>query len=769
MRNTLITLLCGTAVVVGCKTTDSQKTQPEPVIIQFGEQQVPTSEFRYVYEKNNANSPDIYTEESLRDYLTLYTNFKLKVYDAERMGLDTTEAFETELDGYKQQLAQPYLTEKSVTEQLVSEAYERLKQEVNASHILIEVAPEADPRDTLAAYNKAVSIRQQALGGRDFATLARHYSQDPSVTRNDGNLGYFTALQMVYPFEDAAFRTPVGGVSEPVRTRFGYHIIKVHDRRPSRGRVKVAHLMVRANTGMSEADSLQAKRKIDELAKRLADGEPWDALVAQFSEDNSSRNRGGVLPIFGTGNMIPSFEEAAFALKNPGDLSEPTQTPYGWHIIKLIEKEGLAPFSELENDLRAKVNKDSRSELNRSALIKRLKSENEFAEKASNVDAALAGVDSTFLTGTWKYDPNATHLTDVLFTVKDSTLTRRDFYNYLSEHQRKSANTSPEYAARLAYDQYVDETLVAYERDHLAEKYVDYRMLVKEYRDGILLFQLMDEKVWSQAIEDTAGLRSFFEQHRDDYRWDERAQAVIYNTANQDVLREVKQKLDGKIFPIQEKFSDITFEAGQSELTEPQKDQLAELLGRAQRDSTLYIDVIGHVDASEKSSVSKARALAVRNYFAEQGIEEKRLIAKDFGRRPPVGAAKLPHNRRVSFLAYSSSNEELERLLNVEQSLNLDVIEGKFQKGDQPVLDQIEWKPGTYEVARDGRIYLVKIKTIEAPRGKTLSEARGQAISDYQNYLEQQWVEQLRATYPVTVNEEEVQKLIRPKSTSQGE
>ena len=763
--NKVWAVLLLTAAMAGCKTADSRKTPDEPVLIKLGTTQVPTQEFLYVYKKNNASPDADQPGQGLREYLELYTNFKLKVLDAERLGLDTTEAFRRELEGYREQLAQPYLTEKSVTEQLIREAYARLQEEINASHILITVDPDADPRDTLAAYQKAVSLRQQALGGRDFGKLAVDNSQDPSAAGNEGNLGWFTALQMVYPFEDAAYRTPVGQVSPPVRTRFGYHLIKVLQRRSAQGKVRVSHLMVRANPGMPAEDSLAAKRKIDEIYRRLEAGEPWDRLVLQFSEDNASRNRGGQLPAFGTGNMIPTFEEAAFGLKAAGDVSPPVQTPYGWHIIRLEERYPLETFEQLESTISAKVNKDSRSELNQAALIRRLKQEDHFEEKRNNVAAALAAVDTTLLRGNWRYDAGDGKLSDVLFVINDdSVLTRRDFYAHLAETQRPLTNQSVSFVAQRAYEEYVDQTLLSYEADHLAEKYVDYRMLVQEYRDGILLFQLMDDKVWSRALEDTAGLRAYFNTHRDRYRWQERADVAIYSAATSAARTQVKQLLAGKIFPVTEPaFPPVDFGRNQIDVDNADRQQRLDMVAdRMRRDTTLYLDIIGHRDAAERNDVSRLRAASVKSFLTQLGVAPVRLIAKDFNARRPVSAAGTPAgNRLVSFQVYGSSSRALERTVNAEQPLTLEVIEGLFEKDEQPVLADVAWRAGSYELAHNGRYYLVNVARVEPARAKTLDEARGVVISDYQAYLEQQWIAQLRAETPVEINEAEVEKLLQ--------
>ncbi len=749
----------------GCKTTKAPQAS-DPYIQTIGNTIVPASEFSYVYQKNNANADDAYSEASVREYLDLYTNFKLKVVDAEKAGLDTTLAFSRELNVYKKQLAQPYLTEKSVTESLIKEAYHRLGEEINASHILISVAEDADPKDTLAAYQRIISLRERAVKGEDFATLARQSSQDPSAAANGGNLGYFTALQMVYPFEQAAYTTPKGEVSQPVRTRFGYHILKVHDRRPSQGQVRTAHIMVRANAGIAAEDSLNAKKKADEIYSRLKKGENWNSLVSQFSDDGNSKAKGGELPLFGTGNMIPSFESAAFALKNPGDYSQPVQTPYGWHIIKLIERIPLESFEEMEASLRAKVSKDSRSDLNRKALLARLKKENGFNENKNAVAAALAKADSTLAIGSWNYDKADKQNKEVLFSLKDSTYTRGDFFAYVKGSQRPRKNVSASYLMQTAYQKFMEESLLNYEEAQLDKKYEDYRMLVKEYRDGILLFQLMDTKVWSKAIDDTTGLREYFNNNRERYTWGKRMEATIYNAADNSVLTEVKAKLNDRIFPVADpKLKDILFDKNVATINEARQQELDAVAARMLADESLYLDIIGHADGAEKTTASAQRARTVASYLESKGVNKNRLIVKDFAQRAPASrksaAAERAKNQRASFVLYSSSNKALEKVMNTRGALTLQVTEGKFQQGENEFIDRIEWKPGQYTLEQDGRVIYIVVKNVMEPTHKSLDEARGLVISDYQNHLEKEWIKSLKQTYPVVINEAEVKKLIR--------
>ncbi|WP_242923445.1 peptidylprolyl isomerase [Pontibacter liquoris] len=768
MRSNHLFVAASFVLLAGCTASKNSKTK-EPVIATLGSEPISTAEFRYVYEKNNGGNADAYTSKSVTDYLDLYTNFKLKVKEAESRGLDTTTAFKRELEGYKEQLAQPYLTEKSVTDQLVKEAYARMQKEVNAAHILLTLPPDAAPEDTLAAYNRMLDLRKRALAGEDFGKLAQQYSQDPSAADNKGSLGYFTAMQMVYPFEDAAYKTPVGQISMPVRTRFGYHLIKVNDVRDARGEVRVAHIMVRATPGMPKADSLAAKQRIDAIYKRVKKGESWEKLTAEFSEDANSATNGGELPWFSTGRMIPSFEEAAYALQKEGDIAKPVLTPYGWHIIKLLEKRGLPPFEELEQNLRNKIAKDSRSELNKAAFLKRIKAEDNFTENAESKAAALAKATDELLKGAWTYNENDKTLKQPLFTIQGKPYTIGDFYTYVKAEQQPRPTGTAQHAMTLLYDAFVNKSLVAYEKANLENKYPDYRMLVKEYHDGILLFQLMDEKVWSKAVEDTVGLQAYFNQNRDKYKWGQRAQAIVVSAASKELLQKAQSQLKDRHYPVKTaNLPDVVFEANKATLNEDAEARLKNLAELLKSNPELSLDVNGHVDAREaaaKPGVAAERAGKAVAYLVQQGVPAGQLHQQALGKTKQAGPDNTEtgrrRNRRVSFVLYSSDLSALADNLNTSNPLAVQITEKKFQKGDNKALDAVAWEKGTYHTQLNGREYLIIIQDVLAPGYKELDEVRGLAISDYQNYLEQQWVSELRKQYPVEVKEEEVAKLLK--------
>jgi peptidyl-prolyl cis-trans isomerase SurA len=749
---------------------DKNKTvvAPDPVIMSVNKKPVTASEFSYVYGKNNSTSDNAYSEASIREYLKLYTNFKLKVTEAQSLGLDTSQAFQNELNGYKKQLAKPYLTEKNVTDALVKEAYERMKKEVNASHILIKLAIDAEPEDSLKAYKKIVEIREKALKGEDFGKLAKQFSDDPSAESNNGNLGYFTALQMVYPFETAAFTTPVGQISQPVRTRFGYHIVKVNNVRQAQGEIKVGHIMMRYVAGMDKEDSIAAKSKIDEIYTKLKKGGDWNVLCKEFSEDVASAPKGGELPWFSTNKMIASFEEAAFALKNPNDISEPVFTPYGWHIIKLMEKKPVGTFQELESSIKSKVSKDSRADLNKIALVNRLKKENNFKENPKSMKKAYTKVDTNLVNGKWAYKATDKDLNLEMFSLAGKKYTMKDFFDYVVSNQRSKKGYSPNHILNLAYKQYIENTILDYEESILESKYSDFKYLLNEYKEGIMLFQLMDEKVWSKAVQDTAGLKQFFNTNKEKYKWETRANAIVFSASSKDVLNKSLTEFQKGTYPTKEfKVENIYFEPTKTAISAEDQRIVSKLIDILNSDKNISVEINGYTDnkttGAKNLALSNKRANAIADTLKKRGISATRIQIKGYGAAMPL--ANVPsgkkNNNLVSFNFYNSSFKTLERMFNETSALNLQVTEKKFQKGENAIVDAVKWVKGEYEVEKDGRFYKIIIKGIEDPTFKTIEESRGIATSDYQTFLEQEWINELRKKYSVEVNEAELKKLVK--------
>lgn len=508
-----------------------------------GNTKVTLSEFESVYKKNPVKGQTS-DKKAVQDYLELFINFKLKVKEAEELGLDTSTAFKNELAMYRRQLAAPYLSDKDVNEKLLKEAYDRMQTDIRASHILINLDENALPKDTVKAWNKIIELRNRIVkGAEEFDVVARKHSQDPSAKDNGGDLGYFTALQMVYPFETVAYNTKVGEVSMPVRTKFGYHIIKVVDKRPAQGEILVAHIMVKANTGIPATDSIAAKNRIDEIYTKVKEGkgENFAELASQFSDDKASAKKGGELPWFGSYRMPVEFEQAAFALEKNGDFSQPMKTRYGWHIIKRLDKRGVGKFEDIKNDLKTRISKDSRSQQGRASLIAKLKKDYNFTEYTANRDEMKPLIDSTFFSGKWSSE-KARNYTKPLFVINGTErFSQYDFAKYLESHQTRRPKTDVAVVLNSAYKDFVNESLIAFEEKNLDKKYPEFRALMQEYRDGILLFDLMEKKVWSKAVKDTAGLKEFHAKNKEKYLWEERADASIYTCTDKEVAEKARK------------------------------------------------------------------------------------------------------------------------------------------------------------------------------------------------------------------------------------
>ena len=381
------------------------------VVMEIDGQKVTKSEFLQIYLKNNDDPK--YDKASLDEYMELFKKFKLKVAEAEALGYDTVPKLKRELEGYRKQLALPYLIDSIENKAMVTQSYDRLRTEVRASHILIQLKPTASVKDTLVAYTRLMELRERIINGEDFDIVAKskNSSQDPSVVDNGGDLGFFTAFQMLYSFEEMAYTTEVGQTSLPFRTKYGYHILKVTDKRPARGTMKCAHLMITSPSESTPEEAASAEKKINEIYALLADSlsdTKWKKTVAKYSDDPSSSRKSGELPVFGSGTsqrMVPVFEDAAFSIKEDGGISKPVKTDYGFHIIRRLEWNDLKSFSEMKNELQKRVNKDDRSKKTQDVFVSKLKLKYNFIEGDKQYkDWFVQNLDSSFFIGKWNAD-----------------------------------------------------------------------------------------------------------------------------------------------------------------------------------------------------------------------------------------------------------------------------------------------------------------------------------------------------------------------------
>lgn len=620
----------------------------DEVLLTIGNQPVMRSEFERIYHKNN--KVDGYEQKSVEDYLDLFVNFKLKVLEAKNQGYDTVSSFVTELAGYRNQLAKPYLQNRKIIEGLVKEAYDQTIHEVNASHIMAKLPANPSPADTLSAYKKIMDIRKRIIAGESFEKVASDESDDPSAKQNGGSLGWFSAFMMTYPFEHMAFHTPVGTVSMPVRTKYGYHIIKVNAIRPTLGDIKLAHIMTRATKTESPEKIAEAKDKIFKYYDMLQKGTPWDEVARNYSEDAGSAKAGGQMRWLKSGQLPPDLEEKVYALKDSLEYTVPLQSDYGWHIFQLLEKRPVASFEKMKNQLEEKIMSDDRGQIAEQSKIDEIKKESGFVKYDENIDALALVMDSSLYNGTWNPAP-AGDLIEPVFAINGKEYTQKDLATYIIKTKRFRKDLSLQQIVRTKSDELANKELVVYESSHLEQKYPEFGNLMEEYHDGILLFNITDDQVWSKAVKDSAGLKAYFAQHQNEYKWNERADVSVYTLNDAGKLNDVKKL------------------------------------------------------AAKRSS--------------------KKWTASEF-------IKMVCPNDSVPCLS---------------------VTDGRYEKSDTAVTGRFTWKKGSQTVSGDGK-KLVHVNSILAPMNKTLDEIRGQATADYQNFLDQQWIAELRAKYPVIINQE---------------
>lgn len=611
---------------------------PTDILMNIGGKDISKAEFERIYYKNNSQGNQV-DKKSVDEYLDLFINFKLKVIEAESLKMDTVKSFIDELAGYRKQLAKPYLTDSKIDEELLLEAYERSKWDIRASHILVQCTEDALPADTLVAYKKIMKIRDRIVKGEDFNKVAAETSEDPSAKNNQGDLGYFTVFSMVYPFETAAYNAEIKKVTMPVRTRFGYHLLWVSDKRPNQGEIKVAHIMVASPRNTTPEDAEKAREKIFALYDSLKAGKDFAKLAEIYSDDKGSGRKGGELPVFGTGRMIPEFETAAFKLQNTGDYTEPVQTAYGWHIIKLLEKYTQKSFEEVKPKFKSQLAKDMRLAKSKSATIERLKKEYQFKVDAKSLAEFYPLADSSMLKGTWDL-AKAVKLKKNLFSFAGKNYTQQDFAQYLSTFKYSQKLTDLKQVIDKAFSHYTEKLLLDYEDSKLEDKYADFRDLMQEYHDGILLFELTDKMVWSKAVQDTAGLQAFYESNKSNYMWDERFQGTLYFCKNEKVKKNLEKlllkKTDKPLTPadVEKKFTKDTirmvtsFSGIFSKGDQPKIDYYFWKTGSYIPGQNEFVVVSGSKRSPEPKKLDECRGLVIadyQNYLEKIWIEQLRV------------------------------------------------------------------------------------------------------------------------------------------------
>ena len=701
MKKTLIALVFGFMALAAAA---QKPASTDRVIFEIDGNPIMQSEFLRDFKHSIGQSQDAPTtactyekRQKLEEYVQLFVNFRTKLVDAHNQGLDTSAAISRELAGYRDELAAPYLIDSLSLVRLLREAYDRNHYAVRAAHILIKLKKNASPADSLQAYNKAMEVYQRAIGGADFLQLAREISEDQSardivdpdrkaVTSkgNSGDLGYFTVFNMVYPFESAAYELTPGQISKPVRSSFGYHIIKLIDKVPYYGKSSIQHIWVSDETP-------NAENKIRDAYHKIQTGSNFGVVARSYSDDRGSATNGGLLPDLAINQMPPEYVKLISQLPVEA-YSEPFHTEYGWHIIRVVKKEQIPSFEEMAPYYRQRLSRDQRSSVPQSIFVDNMKVRYHFedytqmlrAEKpprgskgkvialpVATLNEAVAAMTDSVFRKRWHYADSMITDLSPLFAIGDRKFNARDLLRYIESNQRVEREYDYATYVQNRYNDFISQEVLRYADSRLEQDNADFSALLQEYRNGLLIFSYNDKMIWSRAMTDTAGLRKFYDEHsatrsldnpdHAPYFWNTRARVTIVTVADSNAIP------SGKALKIVQQ-------------------------------------------ASAKRS--------------SNGTLRSSLIAK-------------------TGKAYKDTNP-------------VEVRTETLERGKQETLTDNQWRQGTYYYPADKGYSIVVVEQITPPTIKSLSEARGYYINDYQDQLERQLMEQLRKRYNVKIHQDVV-------------
>jgi len=619
----------------------------DKTLLSINGQEVKVSEFVNVYEKNLdlVQDPE---QKKIDNYLPLFVSYKSKLMQAKELGLDTMQAYTKELAGYRKDLAAPYFKDPKEEEKLIKEAWERSRYELNVSHILLQISEDAAPADTLAKYKKLVSIKKEIESGKiSFADAAKKYSEGPSNVKG-GELGWMTVFQMVYPFESGAYNTPVGKISNPVRSSFGYHLIKVNDKRDSKGKVQIAHIFLRGVPG-EKADSISQVNKalMDTIYTQIKGGKEFADMARRYSDDKRSGMNGGALPILGSGKLMPQMDELAFSL-DEGEVSEPFESNYGWHILTVIKKYPIASYEDSKEEISKDLSKDNRSKYIKKSVINHLYSKYSIKENNRLFNSIHSKIDTSYLKNTAAIE--ISKIKGTILTIESRKIPASDYIKFLNDNPVDSRNKfSLKYVLQQKRKDFVESEVLKYYDENLENEFPQFKDVMTNYREGILIYNLMNMKIWDKSFTDTIGIEAFYQKNKANYMWPERADLVV---------------------------------------------------------------------------------------------------AKCFNEK----AAK----KTLRYMKRGKSQEYIERKINKDAQVGVTFQSGIITPKNDVLPEGFEWKKGLSKIYKksDTNFVIVDVKRFVEPQIKTLEETKNKVRTDYQNYLEQKWNDELKNNYKVVVDQE---------------
>lgn len=690
------------ALFLGMLAMAVKAQNSDPVAFELGGDKITASQFKAEFIKSNGNtamgtasSNTIDKREALNNYADLYLNFRLKLKDAYAQGIDTMPSLLKELKMYRSELAMPYLIDSATMNRLLHEAYQRNQEALQCNHILIRAGRDASPEDTLMAYNRSMKVYERVTkGGEDFNTVAREIYReeakrnfiDPQVAKREepyaGQLPCFTVFDMIYPFENAAYAMKEGEISKPVRTSYGYHVIQLVHRSPYFGNTSLQHIWV-SNAGIGEE---QAKTKIDEAYAKLQKGDNFSLVAANYSDDKTSVNNGGLMPSLPLSQM-PLEYVPEIAKLTAGEYSKPFKSQYGWHIVYVVSKESIPSYESMEAIYKQRMSRDSQRGKQSSVvfaqqLLKKYSTEDytqeydmqgkgKNAKKVFKADLkeTMSFFNDSLFRIQWHYTPLEKQDMRPIFRIEDTRYTNDDLLRYIEGNQRVMIHCNPTTFTEEMFGRFKEQMAINYADNHLEKDYPEFGALVNEYREGLMIFAYNEKNIWGRAVLDTLGFQQYY--------------------AYESVRKKYDNPEDSNYF-----------------------------WNKRAQVRTIYV--------SDSTCLPRSKAVKIIEKQQKKGANDDILL----------DALRLKLNKKC----------------NAEKPVQIDQI--KVEQGMQNLLSDKEWHEGIYGRNSLTGYRLLQVLKVESPTLKSITEARGYYISDYQNYIEQQLIESLKAKYHAVKHQE---------------
>jgi len=690
-------------------------------------------------------------------FLNDYIDYQYKILAAEQAGIMQSAGFQEEYQSFRKELASPYLIDNEKVDQLVREAYQRMRDEKQVAHILVKLGVNPSPADTLIAHQKIENIYKRLKAGEDFTTVAVKLSEDAQTAPKGGVLGYISSLQTQYTFESVVYALGLGEYSRPFRTKSGYHIVKLIKSRPNQGKIRLAHILSSVAIDAPTNVQVEAKKKIETVDLYLKNGDSFEEVCKTFSDDPYSRGRGGELRRwYFSSDLSEELQDKLFGLQRLGDVSAPIRTNLGWQVFKLLDKKPLLTFEEMAEFIRQKVLSDEdRAEIIRQSFMKKVFAENNVLVSESNKKVALDRISRDRI-------GDEDYLKFRLFTVGGKDYLIQDFYQFVQTQQKRKLKTLgylPTNSTETYFTEYLEALTLQAEEQNLEVKYPAFKEQMQEFLEGTLFSKITEKEIFEPSL-DTLNHLKYYQSHANEFKLPARVFGKYFAADSPKTFSDALELLKTPPYPMNKRYPEMTFKLGSLELQGNGSKLIADLGNVLLKNRDYILEISGHRDASENDTLSQARVNFIFNQLKAKGILSTQLIEKDESALMVASKSDKSKNARVSFKFFSQSMEDVVKRFNSIKPGSLEAKEGYFFPGENPFME-ISADIGSRTIEQGNKKIFVEIKSKELERLKSIDEARTQIIRNLQVELEKDWLNKLKNTFPAQIKYSELDELMK--------